>query len=127
MKNITHPKRAKDFETGAYSDGIIVDKVLYISGQASVDFETSDFKLGTIEEETRRTLQNVKAILESSGSTMADVIKCNVHLANIDDFELFNEVYSTYFPDVKPVRTTVQSGLAGEIKVEIDCIAKVST
>jgi len=126
MENITHPQRAEGFVTGAYSDGIVVNDILYVSGQASVDFNTSEFKLGTIQEETNRTLQNVKRIVETSGSSMKDIIKCNVHLADIKDFDSFNEVYSSYFPGIKPARTTVQSVLAEGIKVEIDCIAKIS-
>ena len=60
MKKIVHPKRDLSFDTGAYSDAILVDGFLFVSGQASVDFETSEFKLGTIEEETQRTLENIK-------------------------------------------------------------------
>ena len=60
---ILHPKRNPDFNTGAYSDGIISGDLLFISGQASVDFATSQFMLGTIEEETTRTLDNVRSIV----------------------------------------------------------------
>src|SRR5699024_3431189 len=125
MKSITHPQRKEDFETGAYSDGIITDGILYISGQAAVDFKTSEFKLGTIQEETHRTLQNIEMIVEAAGSSMEDIIKCSVHLADIRDFDLFNKVYATYFPGMKPARTTVQSVLAEGLKVEIDCIANI--
>ena len=122
---VVHPKRNPDFVTGAYSDGVVVDGVLYVSGQASVDFETSSFILGTIEEETPRTLRNIEAILEASGATMEDVVKCTVHLSDIADFDRFNDVYGKYFTGIKPARTTVQSVLAEDIKVEIDCIAKI--
>ncbi|MEX2567941.1 MAG: Rid family detoxifying hydrolase [Cyclobacteriaceae bacterium] len=123
---VNHPDRDPDFVTGAYSDGIIVAGFLYISGQAAVDFKTSKFMLGTIEEETHLTLQNIKAIVETAGATMEDVIKVTVHLSDISKFDSFNEVYAQYFPGIKPARTTVQSRLAGGIKVEIDCIVKVS-
>lgn len=126
MKKVIHPERAEGFVTGAYSDGLIVDGILYVSGQASVDFKTSKFQLGTIEEETHRTMENLKAILEAAGSSMDQVIKCTVHLADINDFDRYNVVYGSYFGDVKPTRTTVQSVLAENLKVEIDCIAKVS-
>ncbi|HLU94885.1 MAG TPA: Rid family detoxifying hydrolase [Membranihabitans sp.] len=125
MKKVNHPERAEGFVTGAYSDGIIVDGMLYVSGQASVDFKTSKFQLGTIEEETHRTMQNLKAIIEAAGSSMDHVVKCTVHLADIQDFNRYNVVYSSYFGDVKPARTTVQSVLAENLKVEIDCVAKV--
>ncbi len=122
---IDHPKREPDFVTGAYSDGVLLDGFLFVSGQASVDFATSKFVLGSIEEETKRTLNNIKAIVESAGASMADIVKINAHLADINDFGRFNEVYAGYFTGVKPARTTVQSGLAEGIKVEIDCIVKL--
>lgn len=125
MKKVNHPERAAGFTTGAYSDGLIVDGILYVSGQASVDFKTSKFQLGTIEEETHRTMQNLKAIIEAAGSSMNHVIKCTVHLADIQDFDRYNKVYSSYFGEVKPARTTVQSVLAENLKVEIDCIVKI--
>ncbi len=123
---VNHPRRDPGFITGAYSDGVIMGGLLFISGQASVDFETSTFVLGTIEEETRRTLDNIQAILAAAGASMEKVVKCTVHLADIADFDRYNAVYSQYFPGVKPARTTVQSVLAEDIKVEIDCIAIVN-
>jgi 2-iminobutanoate/2-iminopropanoate deaminase len=123
---IRHPDRDPSFVTGAYSDGLLVDGLLFISGQASVDFKTSKFILGTIEEETERTLNNIKAIIEAAGATMEQVVKSTVHLADIKEFDRYNKVYAEFFPGVKPVRTTVQSVLAEGIKVEIDCIVKVA-
>lgn len=124
MKKIIHPKRNPDFVTGAYSDAVQVDGFLFVSGQASVDFATSKFILGTIEEETRRTLDNIKAIVEVVGASMDHIVKCTVHLADIREFDRYNEVYASYFTQIKPARTTVQSVLAEGIKVEIDCIVK---
>jgi 2-iminobutanoate/2-iminopropanoate deaminase len=124
-RKIVHPDRDLNFVTGAYSDGIYIDGLLFVSGQASVDFTKSEFVLGSIEEETVRTLDNIKAILSVAGATMDDIVKCSVHLSNIDDFDRFNAVYGTYFSSIRPARTTVQSVLAEGIKVEIDCIAKI--
>lgn len=126
MKKVIHPERAEGFVTGAYSDGVIVDGMVYVSGQASVDFKSSKFELGTIEEETHRTMQNIKAILEAAGSSLDKVVKCTVHLADINDFDRYNEVYASYFTGIRPARTTVQSVLAENLKVEIDCIAQIS-
>ena len=123
---ITHPDRAAGFSTGAYSDGVIVGDLLFVSGQASVDFKTSAFVLGTVEEETRRTLENIRAIISQAGATLDDVVKCTVHLADIAEFDRFNETYGTYFSGVKPTRTTVQSVLAEGIRVEIDAIVSVA-
>lgn len=125
IQKVVHPDRNADFSTGAYSDGVLVDGFLFISGQASVDFKTSKFILGSIEEETARTLDNIKAIVEAAGTSMSHVVKCTVHLADIADFDRFNGIYSGYFSDVRPARTTVQSVLAEGIRVEIDCIAKL--
>lgn len=125
MNKIVHPNRDLNFHTGAYSDGIVVDGFLFVSGQAAVDFKTSKFVLGTIEEETNLTLQNIKAIVEAAGGSMSNVVKCTVHLADINEFDRYNKVYSEYFPNIKPARTTVQSVLAEGIKVEIDCIVKL--
>ncbi|MFN3378159.1 MAG: RidA family protein [Runella zeae] len=125
MEKVIHPERNPDFVTGAYSDGIVVGGFLFVSGQAAVDFKTSQFVLGTIEEETQRTLDNIKSIVEAAGATMANVVKCTVHLADIAEFDRYNAVYATYFPGIKPARTTVQSVLAENIKVEIDCIVKL--
>jgi 2-iminobutanoate/2-iminopropanoate deaminase len=122
---VLHPDRDPGFVTGAYTDGVVMDGTLYVSGQAAVDFKTSRFVLGTIEEETHLTLQNIKAIVEAAGGLMENVLKCTVHLSDINDFDRYNEVYSTYFPGIKPARTTVQSVLGEGIKVEIDCIVKI--
>ena len=122
---IVHPDRDPEFVTGAYSDGVLVDGFLFVSGQACVDFKTSSFVLGTIEQETVRTLNNIKAIIEAAGATMDDVVKCTVHLSDIKDFDRYNKVYATYFTGIKPARTTVQSVLAENIKVEIDAIVKM--
>lgn len=122
---VKHPDRDPDFVTGAYSDGIIVDGLLFLSGQAAVDFKSSKFVLGTIEEETHLTLRNIKAIVEAAGATMDRVVKCTVHLSDINEFDRYNTVYAEYFPGIKPARTTVQSVLAEKLKVEIDCIVKL--
>ncbi|HUH97791.1 MAG TPA: Rid family hydrolase, partial [Anaerolineales bacterium] len=76
----------------------------------------------TIEDQTIQTLQNLQAILEAAGLGMQDVVKTTVHLSDLNLFPRFNEVYSRFFPDPKPVRTTVGSHLLG-ILVEIDLVA----
>ncbi|RQP16794.1 MAG: RidA family protein [Parapedobacter sp.] len=124
-QKIVHPQRDANFVTGAYSDGVIAGGFLFVSGQAAVDFKTSRFVLGSIEEETARTLDNIKAIVEQAGAQMKDVVKTTVHLADIAEFDRFNAVYGNYFSGVRPARTTVQSVLAEGIRVEIDCIVKL--
>lgn len=125
-KEINHPDKAdKNFSTGAYSAGVVVDNWLYISGQGPIDFSTSKFVLGTIEAETHLTLHNIRRICEAAGCSLNDIVKCTVHLSDINDFNKYNEVYASYFKGIKPARTTVQSGLGNGIKVEIDAIARI--
>lgn len=124
-QKIIHPDRNPNFVTGAYSDGVIANGFLFVSGQASVDFKTSRFVLGTIEEETKRTLENIKAIVEAAGATLDDIVKSTVHIIDIKEFDRFNSVYANYFTGIRPARTTVQSVLAEGIRVEIDCIVKL--
>jgi 2-iminobutanoate/2-iminopropanoate deaminase len=119
---IAHPD--KKVSTGAYSAGVLIDGWLFISGQGPVDLATGAVSHGTIEEETHLTLSHIGKVLGAAGMTFNDVVKCTCHLANIDDFERFNQVYREFFNGVLPARTTVQSGLGGGIKVEIDAIAR---
>src|SRR5690554_5490016 len=123
---INHPDHNLSFVTSAYSDGVVMNNLLFVSGQASVDFKTSKFVLGSIEDETINTMRNLKEIVEAAGGSMGNVVKCTVHLADINDFDRFNKVYATFFSGVMPARTTVQSVLAEGIKVEIDCIATLT-
>jgi len=109
---------------GAYSQGLRVGDFVFVAGQGPLDPQTGQIVGDTIEEQVRRTLENVRAVLEAGGATMADVVKATVHLADIADFARFNATYAELFPDPKPTRTTVQSVLPG-IKVEIDVIAYV--
>lgn len=109
---------------GAYSQGIRAGDFVYVSGQGPIDPTTGTVVGETIEEQTERTLENVKSILEAGGASMADVVKSTVHLSDLALFDRYNGVYSSYFPDPKPVRTTVGSQLLG-IMVEIDVVAYV--
>ena len=109
---------------GAYSQGIRVGDFIFVSGQGPLDPVTGQVVGDTIEEQTARVLENIKAILEAGGATMADVVKVSAHLSDLSMFERYNQVYATYFPDPKPARITVGSQLLG-ILVEIDAIAYV--
>jgi 2-iminobutanoate/2-iminopropanoate deaminase len=109
---------------GAYSQGLRVGDFIFVSGQGPLDPATGKIVGETIEEQTARVLENIKAILAAGGATMADVVKVSAHLSDLDLFERYNKVYASYFPDPKPTRTTVGSQLLG-ILVEIDAIAYV--
>ena len=109
---------------GAYSQGLRAGDFIFVSGQGPIDPATGKIVGDTIEEQTARTLENIKSILEAGGATMADVVKVTAHLTDLSNFAAYNKVYATYFPDPKPVRTTVGSQLLGML-VEIDAIAYV--
>jgi 2-iminobutanoate/2-iminopropanoate deaminase len=120
---VKNPNKSAD--TGAYSDGLIVDGWLYVSGQGPIDVRTGAAVSGTIEQEVRLTLNNMGDVLKAGGCGYADVVRCTVHLVKIEDFARFNTVYQEFFQGVLPTRTTVQSMLGLGIKVEIDCVARV--
>ena len=123
-KEIRHPEKEKSI--GAYSAAVEIDGWVHVSGQGPVDPKTGQLIRGSIEDETLYTLTQMKRILEAAGCTLNDVVKCTVHLADIEDFDRFNAVYRECFKDVSvlPARTTVQSVLWNAIKVEIDCVAR---
>jgi len=109
---------------GIYSQAIVANGFVFVAGQLSISPQTNELELGDIKSETRRTLQNVRAILEASGSSMRDVVRVGVFLADLNDFAAMNEVYKEFFPEDPPARTTVGVQLP-KIKIEIDCIARV--
>src|SRR5215831_5157185 len=94
-KQIKHSE--KTVTTGAYSDGVLADGWLYISGQGSLNLQTGEVVRGTIEEETLLTLSHIKNIVESAGGKISDIIKCTVHLSDINEFSRFDAAYSSFF------------------------------
>ena len=122
MKKVIRTNKAP-VPIGPYSQGIISDTRIYVAGQGPFDPETGSMAEG-IREQTRRTLMNVKAILEEAGASMGHVVKATVHLTDLENFQGFNEVYKEFFSEPYPVRTTVQSVLIGDMLVEVDVIAE---
>jgi len=109
---------------GPYSQAILSGGFAFVSGQGPLDSQTGSVIGTTIEEQTKVTMDNIKGILEAAGCTMEDVVKINVFLERMSDFDAFNSVYRTYFDDPMPARTCVQAGLS-DILVEIDAMAKL--
>ena len=88
--------------------------------------KTQKVELGDIKSETRLELTNISTILKAAGSSMENVVKVSVYLADLNDFEAMNEVYKEFFKDNYPARTTVQAVLRSGRKIEIDCIARMN-
>jgi len=112
---------------GPYSQGIKAGNTLYVSGQLPINPQTGElYKGGDIKEETKISLQNVKAILEAGGGTLNDVVKCTVYIKNMDQFSLINEMYAEFFSENKPARVCVEvARLPKDANVEIDAIAVI--
>ncbi len=109
-----------------FSEAVRVGHMLYLSGQIGIDPSTSKLAPGGIAAETRQTLENIKASLEKYGSSMAEVVKCTVYLADINEWAAMNKVYITYFPGNPPARSALgTSGLALGSRTEIECMATV--
>ena len=108
---------------GPYSQAIIHNGILYISGQVPIDPVTNKLINGTIEQETVRTLENIKAIIVEAGGKLENILKMTCYMADINDSSDFNKAYKSYFIKEPPVRTTIQaSKLPGDVKIEIDAI-----
>jgi 2-iminobutanoate/2-iminopropanoate deaminase len=123
MRTIVSPANAPK-PRGVYSPAVVANGFVFVSGQAAVNPETNELELGDIKSEARRTLNNIRAILEASGSSLDEIVRIGVFLADVKDFDAMNEVFREFFPALPPARTTVGVQLP-KIKIEIDCIARV--
>ncbi len=121
-KTPIHPAGAPT-PAGPYTPAIIANGFVFVSGQGPLKPGTREIVQGDVQVQTRQVLENIRSILAAAGCTMADVVKVQAHLADMKDFQAYNEVYREYFPEPFPARTTVQSGLPGPFTVEIDVIA----
>lgn len=109
-----------------FSDAVRVGNLLFLSGHLGAAPGTDSLVAGGITAETRQTLENIKSTLEANGSSLDQVIKCTVMLADIGEWEPMSSVYRSYLPH-KPARSTFgTSGLALNARVEIECIATLS-
>ncbi len=99
--------------------------MLFLAGQIAIDPKTQQFKAdASIEDQTRQTLDNLKAVLAASGMTMANVVSVSVFMKDLNDFSKMNAVYATYFKEAPPARATVEvARLARDAKIEISMIA----
>lgn len=110
---------------GPYSQGVVSDGVLYTAGQIGLTID-GELAGDDIRSQTRQVLQNLSAVISEAGSTPNDVIKTTIFLSDMDDFLAVNTMYSEYFQEHKPARSTVAvKTLPLNAKVEIECIVKV--
>lgn len=125
MKKIVFTERAPR-PIGPYSQAICVNGWLYVSGQIPLDPVTGDIVRGDFKVQVERVLENIRAIVESTGGRLEDVVKVTVYLRDIGRFSEFNEVYSKYFPRDPPARSVIGvSSLPRGVELEIDAVAYV--
>ena len=111
---------------GAYSQGVVANGFLFCSGQVALDPATGELVSGSIEDETRRCLDNLSAVLEAGGSSWDRVVKATVFLTDIGDFVAFNEVYSGYVGESPPARAAFAvAALPKGARIEIECVAEI--
>lgn len=110
---------------GPYSQGIIDDGRVYVSGQGPVDPETNEIVSEDVGEQTAQTLRNIGAILDAAGTSFEHVLQANVYVTNMDNYEQVNEVYAEYMTEPYPARAAMEiSRLPIDIEVEIEVVAK---
>jgi 2-iminobutanoate/2-iminopropanoate deaminase len=111
---------------GPYSQATIHNGIMYLSGQGPIDPQTNQAVLGTVEQQTELTLENIRSILEEAGSSLSKVLQVTAYLTNMREYGRFNEVYRRYFPENPPARSCIQAArLPFDIRVEIDAIAYI--
>jgi 2-iminobutanoate/2-iminopropanoate deaminase len=124
MKTISTPRAPAAI--GPYSQAVVSNGLAFLSGQIPLDPTSGQVIEGDIAAQTERVLENLKAVLDSSGSSLAQVVKTTVYLKDMGEFARMNEVYARYFSQSPPARATVEAArLPRDVRVEIDCIATV--
>ena len=109
---------------GSYSQAILNNGTLFISGQIPMDPVTKKVELLSIEKATHQVLRNIESLLNAAQMTSDDVVKCSIFLKDMNDFEIVNSIYSDFFQGVFPARETVQvARLPLNVAIEISCIA----
>jgi 2-iminobutanoate/2-iminopropanoate deaminase len=110
---------------GPYSQAIVSGTTIYVAGQGPMNPKSGRIEVTTFEEQAVQTFENVKAIVEAAGSSLAKVLRVNVYLADLEDFNKMNEVYRRYFSADFPARTTIGAQLLLSMLIEVDCIASL--
>jgi 2-iminobutanoate/2-iminopropanoate deaminase len=109
---------------GPYSQAVLVNNTLYVSGQIPLNPVNGTLEVETVEAATHRVLRNIKSLVEEAGMSLTNIVKCSIFLKNMDDFSEVNTIYASYFSENPPARETVQvSKLPLDVPIEISCIA----
>lgn len=126
MKKIIRTLKASQ-PIGPYSQAVLVNNVLYTSGQIALHPETGELVINSINEETTQVMENLKAILEAADMTFENVIKSSIFISDMNSFEAINRVYGTYFKEATaPARETVEvANLPKFVNIEISMIAVI--
>ncbi len=125
MKTIHRTDKAPA-PVGPYSQAVEAGGFLFCSGQISIDPRTNEVKLGPVADQARLVLENIRAVLETAGLNFSHVIKSTIFLTDMNDFGAVNEVYSQYFLEQPPARSTIAvAALPKGVNVEIEVIAKL--
>lgn len=112
--------------SGPFSQAIVEDDRIYVAGQGGVNPKNGEVVSGGITPETEQTLENIEQILQVVGADLNDVIKVNAYLVDIDNYELLNKAYSSYFKQPYPARSVVEvSNLPIDIQLEIEAVARL--
>ena len=125
MKKVINSKNAPA-PIGPYSQAVMSDNVLYISGQIPINPETGDIIKSNIKAETRQALDNLGAILKEAGLDYSNIVKCSIFISDMNNFAEINEVYGSYFSENYPAREVVQvAKLPLNVNIEISAIANL--
>jgi 2-iminobutanoate/2-iminopropanoate deaminase len=109
---------------GPYSQAVLYNNTLYVSGQIAIDPATGDLVTGDIVKETHQVMNNIKAILKEAGMDFSNVVKSGIFVKDLNNFGVINQVYGEYYATNPPARETVEvSRLPKDVNVEISCIA----
>lgn len=123
MKKVIFTKSAPE-PIGPYSQAVLHNNVLYISGQIAINPKTGDLDLSDIKMETKQVMENLKAVLNEAGMDFSHILKCSIFISDMKNFSAINEVYGSYFESNYPARETVEvSVLPKNVNVEISAIA----
>ena len=110
---------------GPYSQAMVLNGLVYTSGQIALTLQ-GEMVEGGIKEQTHQVLQNLSAVLKEAKSSLQDVVKTTIFLGDMDDFSVVNEIYTEYFKEHKPARSTVAvRTLPKNALIEIECIARI--